>query len=161
MTGPGRVAELGHLLAAGDQMLELLGHGALVLAGRVPQEDHLLLEELRVGDRVVERMSRHSRARAGSSPRDFRIATPAVRRPPFAPRAGDAQPGGDRRERGEQRGAGGRERLLEREAGDVGEAHWKISVVQSPPWRRTSWARAGPPARSWRSTKNLRSISMP
>jgi AcrR family transcriptional regulator len=31
--------------------------------------------------------------------------------------------------------------------------NWKISVVQSPPWRRTSWARAGRPGRSWKSTK--------
>ena len=37
-----------------------------------------------------------------------------------------------------------------------GRRHWKISVVQSPPWRRTSWARAGPSGRSWRSTKKSR-----
>jgi len=34
--------------------------------------------------------------------------------------------------------------------------HWKISVVQSPPWRRTSWARAGPSGRAWKSTKKVR-----
>jgi hypothetical protein len=28
------------------------------------------------------------------------------------------------------------------------ENHWKISVVQSPPWRRTSWARARPSGRA-------------
>ena len=39
--------------------------------------------------------------------------------------------------------------------------HWKISVVQSPPWRRTSWARAGPSGRSWKSTKKSGSTSMP
>ena len=46
-------------------------------------------------------------------------------------------------------------------AGVVGDDHWKISVVQSPPWRRTSWARAGPPGRSWKSTKKSGSISIP
>ncbi len=40
-------------------------------------------------------------------------------------------------------------------------AHWKISVVQSPFCNRTSCARAGPPGRSSRSTKKLRSTSMP
>ena len=50
--------------------------------------------------------------------------------------------------------------LFDREAGDVRD-HWKISVVQSPPWRRVSCARAGPSARSWKSTKKPRSISMP
>ena len=44
----------------------------------------------------------------------------------------------------EDRGRRGRREhlhaLLDREAADVGERHWKISVVQSPPWRRTSWA---------------------
>src|SRR5690348_8174037 len=39
--------------------------------------------------------------------------------------------------------------------------HWKISVVQSPPWSRTSCARAGPPGRSWRSRKKPRSSSIP
>ena len=34
-------------------------------------------------------------------------------------------------------------------------------VVQSPPWRRTSCARAGPPGRSWKSTKKSGSTSMP
>ena len=43
----------------------------------------------------------------------------------------------------------------------MGADHWKISVVQSPPWRRTSWARAGPSGRSWKSTKKSGSISMP
>src|SRR2546427_3944027 len=37
--------------------------------------------------------------------------------------------------------------LLDREPEDVGDDHWKISVVQSPPWSLTSWARAGPPGR--------------
>jgi hypothetical protein len=45
--------------------------------------------------------------------------------------------------------------------GEEQGGHWKISVVQSPPWSRTSWARAGPPGRSWKSTKKSRSISMP
>ena len=39
--------------------------------------------------------------------------------------------------------------------------HWKISVVQSPPWRRTSCARAGPSGRSWKSTKKSGSTSIP
>jgi hypothetical protein len=43
------------------------------------------------------------------------------------------------------------------------EAHsyWKISVVQSPPWRRTSCARARPAGRSWKSTKKSGSTSIP
>jgi hypothetical protein len=44
-----------------------------------------------------------------------------------------------------------RKRLFDGDAGDVREwkaDHWKISVVQSPPWRRTSCARAGPVGRS-------------
>ena len=61
----------------------------------------------------------------------------------------------------EKRGTERPERLLDREAADVRERHWKISVVQSPPWRRTSWARAGPSGRSWKSTKKSGSISMP
>ena len=39
--------------------------------------------------------------------------------------------------------------------------HRKISVVQSPCWRRTSCARAGPSGRSWKSTKKSGSTSMP
>jgi hypothetical protein len=39
--------------------------------------------------------------------------------------------------------------------------HGKISVVQSPPCRRTSWARAGPSGRAWKSTKKSRSTSIP
>ncbi len=39
--------------------------------------------------------------------------------------------------------------------------HWKISVVQSPFCRRTSWARAGPSGRSEKSTKKSRSTSIP
>jgi hypothetical protein len=39
--------------------------------------------------------------------------------------------------------------------------HGKISVVQSPPCRRTSWARAGPSGREWKSTKKSRSTSIP
>ena len=46
--------------------------------------------------------------------------------------------------------------LLDRDAADVGETHWKISVVQSPPWRRTSCVRAGS-----NSTKKPGSSSMP
>jgi hypothetical protein len=68
------------------------------------------------------------------------------------------------RERHKQRGTEGSERLFDWEAADVCDGaadHWKISVVQSPPWRRTSCARAGPPERSWKSTKNSGSISMP
>jgi hypothetical protein len=33
--------------------------------------------------------------------------------------------------------------------------HWKIAVVQSPIWRPTSWARAGPSGRASQSTKKL------
>ena len=44
---------------------------------------------------------------------------------------------------------------------DVGDDHWKIAVVQSPPWSRTSCARAGPSGRSEKSTKKSGSISMP
>ena len=64
----------------------------------------------------------------------------------------------------EQQGTEGGECLFDGHAGDVCEGHvghWKISVVQSPPWRRTSCARAGPSGRSWRSTKKSGSISMP
>ena len=46
--------------------------------------------------------------------------------------------------------------LLDGDAADVRDDHWKISVVQSPPWSRTSCARAGPPGRSWKSTKKSR-----
>ena len=38
-------------------------------------------------------------------------------------------------------------RLLDREPADVPDDHWKISVVQSPCWSRTSCARAGPSGR--------------
>jgi hypothetical protein len=61
----------------------------------------------------------------------------------------------------EQRGTKGAECLFDGDAADVGDGHadhWKISVVQSPPWRRTSWARAGPSGRSWKSTKKSASI---
>jgi hypothetical protein len=64
----------------------------------------------------------------------------------------------------EQRRTDGANGLFDGEAADMREGHaghWKISVVQSPPWRRTSWARAGPPGRSWKSTKKSGSISMP
>ena len=43
--------------------------------------------------------------------------------------------------------------LLDGDPNDVRDDHWKISVVQSPPWRRTSCARAGPSGRSGKSTK--------
>jgi hypothetical protein len=43
----------------------------------------------------------------------------------------------------------------------MGHDHWKISVVQSPFWSRTSCVRAGPSGRLWKSTKKSRSISMP
>ena len=73
--------------------------------------------------------------------------------------------GGPRRpDRYEQRGAEGSECLFDGHAADVREGqadHWKISVVQSPPWRRTSWARAGPPGRSWKSTKKSGSTYIP
>src|SRR5262245_29564381 len=68
----------------------------------------------------------------------------------------------------EQRGHHGRahrhelqDALLDGDSHDVRNDHWKISVVQSPPWRRTSWARAGPSGRSWKSTKKSGSISIP
>jgi hypothetical protein len=66
--------------------------------------------------------------------------------------------GGDGAEGREQRGASRCEGLLERDAPDVCQrrCHWKISVVQSPPWSRTSCARAG-----WKSTKKLGSTSIP
>jgi hypothetical protein len=35
--------------------------------------------------------------------------------------------------------------LLDWDPHDVRDDHWKISVVQSPPWSRISCARAGPP----------------
>jgi hypothetical protein len=57
-------------------------------------------------------------------------------------------------DRHEERGTEGRECLFDGDAADVREGradHWKISVVQSPPWRRTSWARAGPSGRSPKS----------
>jgi hypothetical protein len=66
--------------------------------------------------------------------------------------------------RHEKRGTEGPECLFDGDAADVREGHadhWKISVVQSPPWRRTSWARAGPSGRSWKSTKKCGSISIP
>ena len=64
----------------------------------------------------------------------------------------------------DERGAEGSDRLFDGDAADMREGgvdHWKISVVQSPPWRRTSWARAGPPGRSWRSRKKSGSSCMP
>jgi hypothetical protein len=83
------------------------------------------------------------------------------------PRAERDQPGCDRREKHRPHRD---ERFFERDTSDVPAAeaddllyqvHWKISVVQSPPWRRTSWARAGPSGRSYKSTKKPRSTSMP
>src|SRR3954454_6854318 len=71
----------------------------------------------------------------------------------------DRRPG-----RQKQRGAEGSEHLLDRNASHVRDreaGHWKISVVQSPPWSRTSCARAGPSGRSWKSRKKSRSTSMP
>ena len=60
-------------------------------------------------------------------------------------------------------GASAGTQLLDRQPADVRErrTHWKISVVQSPPGRRISCARAGPPGRSWKSTKKSRSSSIP
>ena len=72
----------------------------------------------------------------------------------------DAKPGDSDADRRKQRRAEGAERLLDREAADVRD-HWKISVVQSPPSRRASCARAGPPGRSWKSTKKSRSTAIP
>jgi RNA polymerase sigma factor (sigma-70 family) len=77
--------------------------------------------------------------------------------------AGQLRAGHDRGAR-QQRGTGRRERqraLLDGHAHDVRDGHWKISVVQSPFWRRTSWARAGPSGRSERSRKKPGSTSMP
>jgi hypothetical protein len=80
---------------------------------------------------------------------------------PLAPASRTRSCGGhagcDRYEQERTEGADG---FFDREWADVGD-HWKISVVQSPPWRRTSCARAGPLGRSWKSTKNSVSISMP
>jgi hypothetical protein len=65
-------------------------------------------------------------------------------------------------ERHEKRRGERRDCLLDGRAGDVRERdHWKISVVQSPPWRRTSWARAGPVGRLWKSTKKSWSTCIP
>jgi hypothetical protein len=66
--------------------------------------------------------------------------------------------------RDEKRGTEGREGLFDGDPADVRDGragHWKISVVQSPPWRRTSWALAGPSRRSWKSTKKSGSTSIP
>ena len=54
--------------------------------------------------------------------------------------------------------------LFDRDAADMCERkphHWKISVVQSPPWSLTSCARAGPSGRSLKSTKKSGSTRMP
>src|SRR6266542_1469409 len=70
----------------------------------------------------------------------------------------------DDRDRGHHRRAGRhelQEALLDGDAHDVRDDHWKISVVQSPPWSRTSCARAGPSGRSWKSRKKSGSIVMP
>ncbi len=76
---------------------------------------------------------------------------------------GERVAGGDR-DGGHGRRAGRSEQheaLLDGKTYDVGNDHWKISVVQSPFCRRTSCARAGPSGRSWKSTKKSGSISMP
>ncbi len=76
------------------------------------------------------------------SPEPRRVAQAVANLRPYHPK------------RHNERGTEGSDRLFDGDAADVREGrvdHWKISVVQSPPWRRTSWARAGPPERSWRS----------
>ena len=73
-------------------------------------------------------------------------------------------PGQGDRERRHRRQACRRHRpaLLALCAGGQQRAsYWKISVVQSPFCSRTSWARAGPPGRSWKSTKKLGSTVIP
>ena len=118
--------------------------------------------------RLAARAPAHA---GGPPPRSYRPARSA--RPPRAGAArwresAPAQAGAKLRpchpERHEQRGTEGPECLLDGDAADVREGradHWKISVVQSPPWRRTSWARAGPSGRSWKSTKKSGSTSIP
>ena len=59
----------------------------------------------------------------------------------------------------EKRRTEGPDRLFQGDTADVRQRHsdhWKISVVQSPPWSRTSWVRAGS-----KSTKKPGSSSIP
>src|SRR5207249_2524315 len=50
--------------------------------------------------------------------------------------------------------------LLDRNPQDVGDDHGNTSEVESPPWSRTSCARAGPSRRSWKSTKKSGSTAI-
>src|SRR6266508_1919800 len=85
--------------------------------------------------------------------------------PAGAPTSEPAEPRPtDDRDRGHHRRAGRRElqeALPDWDPHDVRDDHWKISVVQSPPWSRISCARAGPSGRSWKSRKKSGSIVMP
>jgi hypothetical protein len=95
---------------------------------------------------------------AEDSPR-LRLVWLGTPEPPAEP----PEPRADEDGEDARRGRESEQPLLERQASDVGEgdAHWKISVVQSPPWRRTSWARAGPAGRSWKSRTKFGSTSIP
>ena len=99
--------------------------------------------------------------RASAARRRARSAEDAPRSPSLRAAPASAQHRGDGAEPHDEHRAERPDRLRDWDAGDVREpGHWKVSVVQSPPWRRTSRARAGPSGRSWKSTKS-RSISMP
>src|SRR5581483_854416 len=77
----------------------------------------------------------------------------------FAPespaQAAEPHPSGDdeRRDAGGARRGELQEALLDGEPHDVSDDHRNTSEVESPPWRRTSCARAGPSGRLWKSTK--------
>src|SRR5262249_5039896 len=82
-------------------------------------------------------------------------------RPAAEPSAEAAELAAEEEERHGRR-AGGRElqdALLDREPEDVRD-HWNTSEVESPPWSRTSCARAGPSGRSWKSTKKSGSTAI-
>jgi hypothetical protein len=87
-------------------------------------------------------LERAAPARREPRARDLPHRLPLELRPPRRPRA-----------------AARHQMVLAEMAGP--DNHWKISVVQSPPWRRTSWARAGPSGRAWKSTKKSLSTSIP
>jgi len=82
-------------------------------------------------------------------------------RTPSQPVERGAADDGDRGDHGRPDGDELEDALLDRDSHHVRDDHWKISVVQSPPWSRTSCARAGLSGRSWKSTKKSGSISMP
>src|SRR5204863_5815690 len=128
------------------------------------------LDELAVRGSPADPRRPHAARRATG------VATPTRRRegaaraaPPNWSSLSTASEAAERRAAGDRdRGDEYRARRHELEDGfldgyphDVRDDHWKISVVQSPPCRRISCARAGPSGRSWKSTKKSRSTSMP